>query len=158
MDFELGNAVVAGLAATAVMTAMLYMGFAMGMKMDMPMMLGTMFLPKGPAAWLLGLMMHFAMGVAFLIVYAALFDAFGLEDGLAGWGALFGLVHGVIAGMAMGMMGMMHPRMARAAAGGGGGSIPDPGLFAVHVAAMAPMAVLVMHVIYGAVGGAIYAV
>ncbi len=120
-------------------------------------MLGTMFLPKGPAAWLLGLMMHFAMGVAFLIVYAVLFDAFGLEDGLAGWGALFGLVHGVVAGTFMGMIGMMHPRVARAAVGDGGDSIPDPGLFAVRVAAMAPMAVLVMHVIYGAVGGAIYA-
>ena len=49
MEFELGMAVVAGLAATAVMTAVLYMGFMMGMRMDMPMMLGTMFLPKGAA-------------------------------------------------------------------------------------------------------------
>jgi len=158
MDFELGNAVAAGLAATAVMTAMLYMGFAMGMRMDMPMMLGTMLLRKGPAAWLLGLMMHFAMGVAFLIAYAALFDALALEDGLAGWGALFGLVHGVVAGTAMGMMGVLHPRMARVTAGADGGSIPDPGLFAVRVAAMAPMAVLAMHAVYGVVGGAIYAV
>ncbi len=158
MEFEIGTAAVAGLVGTAVMTAILYMGFAMGMRMDMPMMLGTMFLPKGPAAWLLGLMMHFVMGIVFFIVYAALFDGLSLENGVAAWGALFGLVHGVIAGMAMGMLGMMHPRMARAGAGAPFDAVPEPGLFAIRVSAMAPLAVVALHVIYGAVAGGIYAV
>lgn len=155
MEFDVATAALAGLAGTAAMTLLLYMGFAMGMRMDMPMMLGTMLLPKGPAAWLLGLMMHLAMGVVFFIIYAGLFDGLGLKDGVAGWAALFGLVHGLIAGMAMGMMGAMHPRMAPAGAGSGD-TLPAPGLFAIRVGAMAPMAVLAMHVVYGAVAGAVY--
>ncbi len=53
MDFELGNAVAAGLAATSVMTAMLYMGFAMGMKMDMPRCWARCSFPRDqrPGCW-----------------------------------------------------------------------------------------------------------
>lgn len=156
MEFELGTAILAGLAATAVMTAVLYMGYAMGMRMDMPMMLGTMLLPKGPAAWLLGLAMHFMMGAAFFVVYAALFDILAIEDTIAGWGALFGLAHGTVAGAAMGMMNVMHPRMESSAGQSGVSALPAPGFFGLRVSAMAPVAILMLHVIYGAVGGAIY--
>ncbi len=156
MDFEFGTALVAGLAGTAVMTAIMYMGFVMGMRMDMPMMLGTMFLRKGPAAWLLGVMIHFMMGAAFFVVYAALFSALGLETSLAGWGALFGLAHGVAAGMAMGMMGTMHPRLTPAGGGAATDTLPAPGVFGIHVSAVAPMAILGLHVAYGAVAGAVY--
>lgn len=157
MEFEFGTAIAAGLVATAAMTAVMYMGFIMGMRMDMPLMLGTMFLRKGPAAWLLGLMIHFMMGAAFFVVYAAAFDALSAESSLAAWGVLFGLAHGVVAGMAMGMMGMMHPRLAPAGAGLTGETLPAPGLFGIRMGPMAPLAILALHVLYGAVAGAIYA-
>jgi hypothetical protein len=157
MEFEFGSAIAAGLVATLAMTAAMYMGFLMGMRMDMPLMLGTMFLHKGPAARLLGLMIHFMMGAAFFVVYAAAFDAVSLESSLAAWGALFGLAHGVVAGMAMGMMGAMHPRLATAGGEQATDALPAPGLFGVHVSAMAPLAILALHVLYGAVAGAIYA-
>ncbi|MBI4336217.1 MAG: hypothetical protein HY683_00100, partial [Chloroflexi bacterium] len=70
MDFEIGKAALAGVVGTLVMTAVMYMGSMMGMKMDMPMTLGTMFLPRGTAAWALGLMMHLMMGIVFYIMYA----------------------------------------------------------------------------------------
>jgi len=155
VEFELGTAILAGLAGTAVMTAALYMGYVMGMRMDMPMMLGTMLLPKGAAAWLLGLAMHFMMGAAFFVVYAVLFDALAIEDTVAGWGALFGLAHGTMAGAAMGMMNVMHPRM-EGSAQAGVGALPAPGFFGLRVSAMAPMAILMLHVIFGAVGAAVY--
>jgi len=66
MEFQLDNAILAGFVGTAVMTAVMYMGYMMNMRMDMPMMLGTMFLSKGPAAWALGVMIHFLMGATFL--------------------------------------------------------------------------------------------
>jgi hypothetical protein len=50
MDFDLANAILAGLVGTAAMILQKYVGYAMNMRMDMPMMLGTMFLPKGPPA------------------------------------------------------------------------------------------------------------
>lgn len=152
MEFELGNAIIAGLAATLVMTVVMYMGSAMmGMNMDMPMMLGTMLLPKGPAARGIGLILHFMMGAIFFIIYAGLFDAWGIEDAVVAWSALFGLVHGLIAGAAMGMMGAIHPRMGTEA-----GSVPVPGFMGLKMGAMAPMAILALHVIYGAVGGGLY--
>ncbi len=158
MEFELGTAVIAGLAATAVMTVALYMGFLMGMRMDMPMMLGTMLLPRGPAAWALGLMMHFMMGAGFFVIYAILFNVLSIEESLVVWGAIFGLVHGTIAGMAMGMMNVMHPRMETSAGQAGVGALQAPGFFGLRVSSMAPVAILMLHAIYGAVGGAAYAV
>ncbi len=124
MNFELGTAIAAGLIGTLAMTAIMYMGYFMGMKMDMPMMLGTMLLPKGNLAWAVGLMLHFMMGAIFFIVYAALFDVIGLEDGIIGWAALFGLAHGLLAGIMMAPMGIMHPRVARAGAGTRSDTIP----------------------------------
>ena len=79
------------------------------MKMDMLQMLGTMMLPAGAMAYGLGLMMHAAASAAFGLAYAGLFNALELEA-TAAWGLLFGLVHWMVAGMAMGMMPIMHPQ------------------------------------------------
>ncbi len=157
MDFELGTAILAGLIGTAAMTAAMYAGYAMNMRIDMPMLLGTMFLPKGAAAWSLGLMLHFMMGAVFFVIYAALFDALSIETSVAGWSALFGLIHGVVAGAAMGMMPAMHPRMVTAGGPGETQGVADPGIFATTFGVMGPLALLALHVLYGAVGGLVYA-
>ena len=65
MDWDLGAAVLAGLAATGVMTVLLYMGRAM-MPEKMPMnilhMEGTMVTRNTGQAYMAGLMMHAMMG------------------------------------------------------------------------------------------------
>lgn len=156
MDFQAGVAVVAGLVGTAAMTVVMSMAGMMGMKMDMPMILGTMLFPRGGAAWALGLMMHLMMGVAFFLIYAALFRAFGLHSALAGWGGLFGAVHGLAAGMAMGMAPMMHPRMATAGTPSSS-EVASPGFMATRMGMVGPMAVVMVHALYGVASGAIYA-
>jgi hypothetical protein len=156
MEFQLDTAILAGLIATAAMTGLMYMGFLMNMRMDMPLMLGTMFLPRGTAAWVLGLMLHLMMGAAFFVVYALLFDALAIESGIVGWAAAFGLVHGAIAGMAMGMMPVMHPRMATAHGSVGSEQVPNPGFFASSFGLMGPVAILMLHLVFGVVGGIIY--
>jgi len=156
MDFELGTAIGAGLVGTAAMTAVMYMGYMMNMRMDMPMTLGTMFLPRGPAAWVLGLMLHFMMGAVFFVIYAALFDALSIETGVVGWSALFGLAHGVAAGAAMGMMPAMHPRMVTAGGPGEAEGVVSPGFFATTYGIMGAMALIGVHVLYGLVGGLVY--
>jgi hypothetical protein len=156
MDFDLGTAIVAGLAGTAVMTGVMYMGFLINMRMDMPMMLGTMFLPRGTAAWVLGAMLHFMMGAVFFVVYAALFDALAITSGIVGWSVLFGLVHGAVAGASMGMMPAMHPRMVTAGGPGEHEGVPSPGFFAATFGVMGPMAILMLHAVFGLVGGLIY--
>jgi hypothetical protein len=67
------------------------------------------------------------------------------------WGALFGAVHGVLAGLAFGMMPALHPRM------GDGEELPAPGLFGHNLGAAVPMAIILLHVVFGAVVGGVYA-
>ena len=101
-------------------------------------------------------MVHLMMGAVFFAVYAALFDLLAIESGIVGWAALFGLVHGVAAGAAMGMMPVMHPRMVTAGGSFGETGVANPGLFASAFGMIGPMALLALHVLYGAVGGLVY--
>ncbi|MBI4298939.1 MAG: hypothetical protein HY666_04175 [Chloroflexi bacterium] len=156
MDFEIVRALVGGVIGTIAMTAVMYMGSAMGMKMDMPMTLGTMFFPRGATAWIVGAMMHLMMGVVFFIIYAALIDTFGIQSAIAGWAALFGVVHALIAGTAFGMMPILHPRMAREPHLGTD-KVAAPGFMGLEMGMMGPMAIVAVHAIYGLVAGAIYA-
>ena len=126
------------------------------MKMDMPMTLGTMLLPKGTAAWVLGMMAHLMMGVIFFLIYAALFAALGIESGIIGWSALFGAIHALLAGAAFGMMPTIHPRMATAPTASAG-TVAAPGFFGLNMGMMGPVAIIAVHVVYGLVAGAIYA-
>lgn len=97
----------------------------------------------------LGLMAHFTMGALFGIVYAWLFGLFGLPASWL-WGAIFGLVHGLVAGVFMGMMPAMHPRM------GPGKPLPKPGFFGKNMSKVIPIGIVVLHIIFGAVLGALY--
>jgi uncharacterized membrane protein YagU involved in acid resistance len=150
MDMDWGSAILAGMVGMTAMTILMYMGKAMGMPMDMPRMLGSMVVdPEGGTAVVIGLIIHFMMGVVFAIVYALLFDAFGIDPSWL-WGALFGAAHGVAAGMAMGMMPAMRPRM------GAGKALSAPGFFGRNLGAMVPVGFIALHVIFGAVVGGIY--
>lgn len=156
MELDLARAVLGGLAGTVAMTVVMYMGSAlMGLKMDMPMTLGTMFLRKGMGAWLVGLMMHLMMGAIFFVIYAALFGALGITSGIVAWAGVFAIIHGLMAGAAFGIMPALHPRMAGATASASD-TVPAPGFFGVRLGRMAPMAIIVVHVVYGLVAGAVY--
>jgi hypothetical protein len=133
MELDVARAIVAGLVGTAVMTAVMYMGRLMNMRMDMPMMIGTMFLRRGQAAWALGLMIHFMMGAIFFLIYAVLFDVLAIETGIVGWAGVFGLVNGALAGMTMAMMPAMHPRMATAGGFEDEEQVSNPGVFALNM-------------------------
>jgi len=156
MELDVGKAILAGLVGTGVMTAVMYMGHLMNMRMDIPMMLGTVFLPKGTAAWVVGLMMHLMMGALFFLIYAALFDALSIDSGIVGWAVIFGLAHGTIAGAAMGMMPAMHPRMATAGGPETEDTVLNPGMFALSMGMMGPMALLALHAVFGLAGCLVY--
>ena len=152
MEFNIGAAIVAGLVATAVMTAIMYMGRAM-MLQQMPMnilyMLGTMMNRSTGPAYMMGTVMHSVNGVIFAIIHAGLYTAFGLSSGLVLWGLLFGAVHWVIVGMGMGMMPMMHSMIKS-------GDMDAPGAFAKNLPMMNVMGFLMVHLIFGLVVGATY--
>ncbi len=152
MDWNAGAAVGAGAVGTAVMTAIMYMGLGM-MPKQMPMnimyMMGTMMSRSTMPIYVMGAMMHFGIGIMFGLAHTALYSAFDLESGLVGWGVLFGLVHWMIAGIGMGMMGSMHPRMRT-------GEVFAPGLFVRNFPPMTVMGFMMLHMIYGLVVGALY--
>jgi len=153
MDFEPGYAILAGLVGGTVMAAMLYMGIAMlpqQMKMNLFTMLGTMVLPAGAAAFLMGAMVHALMSVAFGLAHGAVFAVADIESSEAAWGLLFGLVHWAGAGMALGMLPLMHPRIRD-------GELDAPGFYALSYPPMTALGFLMLHLVFGVIVGALYA-
>lgn len=152
MDFEPGWAILAGLIGGAVMAVILYMGIAMlpqQMKMNLFLMLGTMMLPMGVAAIVMGAMAHAVMSVVFGLIYGAAFSVAGIDSAQAAWGLLFGLVHWAAVGMALGMLPLMHPRIRD-------GEMQAPGFFALSYPPMTVMGFLMLHLIFGLIVGALY--
>ncbi|MFW6195643.1 MAG: DUF6789 family protein [Chloroflexota bacterium] len=152
MEWDAGAAVLAGIVGTLVMTAVLYAGKWMlpeQMPMDILRMQGTMMTRNVGAAYVIGAMTHTVMGIIFALIHTALYHALGIEEGLLGWGILFGAVHWVIARMGFSMMGAMHPLMKS-------GEMTTPGPFAKNYPMMTVVGFLMLHVIYGLVVGSVY--
>lgn len=154
MDFDLGAAIIAGLVATGVMTAIMYMGLAM-MPKQMPMnilfMIGSMMRRSSGSAYMMGIVMHFGTGAVFAIVHTGIYQAFGLDSQLIVWGLLFGAAHWVVAGMGMGMIGAMHPLIR-------GGELAAPGPFLKNYPMMSVAGFFMLHLVFGLVVGGIYEV
>ena len=154
-NFSLGNAVIAGLVGGIAMLPVIYGGRAMGMtSMDLLKTLGMM-MPKadGMTAYGLGLMMHLMMSAAFGIAHAGLLHAFDPSStgAATGLGVLFGAVHGLIVTIAMPMMlKMRHPLVKS-------GEQDDPGPFMTGMGKMTPVGMVMGHVVFGLVAGAVYA-
>ena len=139
-NFEPGTAILAGLIGAVAMLVVIYGGKAMGMtRMDLLKTLGTMAVPKAASnvAYAVGAMMHLMMGAVFGLVHAGLLHAVDpTSDGAAaGFGALFGGVHGMIVRS---------------------GDMPAPGVAMTKLGKMTPMGIVMAHVAFGLVTGAIY--
>jgi len=145
---QTGKAFVAGVVGGAVMSALTAMARAlMGMPANLEMMLGTMVVqPPSAVAWTVGLAIHLVLSGLIALIYAWGFERVTHR---AGWavGAGFGVIHAIIGGLFMGMVPAMHPLIPE--------QMPAPGAFMSNVP-MGPVALFVLHIIYGAVVGAIY--
>lgn len=110
-------------------------------------MLGTMVADPGTTAWIIGFVMHLMISGLIALIYAWGFEHVTHR---AGWavGAGFSLIHSVIAGMAMGMIPLIHPRMPN--------PVMPPGFFMANLGTIGPVIVFMFHAVYGAIVGAIY--
>jgi len=152
MDFEPGWAILAGLIGGPAMAGLLYAGVLMlpsQMKMNLFMLLGSMMLPVGATAFVVGAMVHVMMSIVFGLVHGAVFAVADINSAEAAWGLLFGAVHWVMAGMALAMLPLVHPRIRS-------GELPSPGPFALHYPPMTAMGFLVLHLLFGVLIGIIY--
>jgi hypothetical protein len=152
---SLAGALAGGLVGTVVLTSSLRLTQALGFtRMDIPLLLGTVFSEDRRKATLIGYVVHFANGLIFSLGYAAIF--FAVDQ--AGWlfGALLGVVHAVFAGGALVnvLLPAVHPRMGTPWSDAEETPVLEPpGLMLVNYGRHTVIATLLAHVAYGAIVG-----
>jgi hypothetical protein len=127
--------------------------------MDLPFLLGTIFTADRARAKALGYLLHFMAGLAFAMVYFAIFGAID-SSGFA-LGALFGLLHGMFAGTALVnvLLPLVHPRMGTPlSAADSQPLLEPPGFLMLNYGASTPIVSTILHVAYGAIVGGFIAV
>ncbi len=143
-----GKAFIGGMVGGAVMSALMAMARLMGMPVNLEMMLGTMVgLGPNTTTWILGFLMHLMISGLIALAYGAGFE---YVTHRADWkaGAAFSILHILIGGMFMGMVPIMHPLVPE--------QMPAPGAFMSNLGAMGVAAFVMLHLIYGAIVGAMY--
>jgi hypothetical protein len=143
-----------GLVATVTLTGVMVVAQLAGLsRMDIPLMLGTLFTDRPDRARFYGFLLHLVNGQIFAILYAAGFTLLGTSS----WwlGALFGLFHGTAALVLLVPLAVgVHPRMASDRAGPTLDAVLEPpGLLGLNYGRETPIVALVAHVIYGAILG-----
>ena len=140
-----------GFGATVALTGILVTSQLAGLtRMDIPMMLGTMFVEDPDRARVVGFFIHLLNGQAFALLYAS---AFSILDQASWWlGGLFGALHGFAAlTLIVPLLPGIHPRMASQRSGPGVRNVLEPpGLFGLNYGSQTALVTLVAHVLYGA--------
>lgn len=154
---NIGNALISGFAATVVLTTLLAISKPLGFsRMDIPFLLGTMFTSSRNKAPFYGLITHIIIGLAFSLLYGAVFEIVSI----ANWwfGMLTGLVHAsFVLSAGLQVMSAFHPRMAHPYQGPTPTKqLQPPGFFALNYGRGTPVVTVVAHMIYGALLGWFY--
>ncbi len=149
------GALAGGFVGTLVLTTLLRAGSELRLtRIDLPFLLGTAFTENRARAKALGYLLHFLNGLAFSLIYYAIFRAIDQ----AGWwlGALFGLAHGLFAGTALVniLLPVVHPRMGTpASAANRLALLEPPGFMMLNYGLSTPLISLAAHALYGALVG-----
>jgi len=146
---DLTAAIVSGLAATFIFDIWAMLARATGLTtMRVENALGSIF-TEGKRMVFTGMLIHFAFGMGIALIYAAIFEQTGAVNGPL-TGGIIGLLHGLIIGLiVLPMMGTLHPAM-RA------GRVEIPGFFAINKGSASPLYIMIGHLIFGSVIGAVY--
>ncbi|MGH2789068.1 MAG: hypothetical protein ACRDJV_14365 [Actinomycetota bacterium] len=143
-----------GFGATVALTAILVGSQLAGLtRMDIPMMLGTMFIEDPDMARVAGFFMHLVNGQLFALFYAS---GFALLNQATWWlGAIFGTFHGVAAlTLIIPLLPGIHPKMATERDGPELDSVLEPpGLLALNYGRETALVTVIAHAIFGAILG-----
>ena len=149
------GALTGGLVGTVVLTSALRVGQELGWtRMDLPLLLGTVFTSDRNRANVIGYAAHFVNGFLFALAYYGIFRAVGH----AGWifGAVLGLVHGVFASGALVtiLLPAIHPHMGAPWTDASETPLLEPpGFLMRNYGERTAVASLLAHVAYGAIVG-----
>lgn len=143
-----------GVIATSLLTGVLIAAQLAGWtRLDIPLMLGTIFVADPDRARVAGFFAHLTFGQVFALGYAA---SFALLEQSSWWlGALLGMIHVLVAGTVLiPLLPGVHPRMASERAGPADGPVLEPpGLMALNYGRSSPIVAITAHVAYGALLG-----
>lgn len=90
------DAIIAGSTGRMAMLLLIYGGPLLGLpRIDLVSMLGSLAAPNKQDAVTLGGAIHFAMGIFFAMLYAALWSI-GIGSPTWWWGLIFGTIHGLL--------------------------------------------------------------
>jgi hypothetical protein len=149
------GALAGGFVGTVVLTTALRGTQEVGLtRMDIPLLLGTMFSADRTRANVIGYAFHFANGLLFSLAYAGVFVAVGR----AGWlfGAILGLVHAAFAGGALVniLLPLVHPRMGtRWSDSRETPTLEPPGFMLRNYGRHTALVTIIGHIAYGAIVG-----
>jgi hypothetical protein len=149
------GALAGGVIGTIVLTTGLRISQAEGWtRMDIPLLLGTIFTDDRGRASAIGYAVHFVNGLLFSLGYYAIFKAVGH----AGWGfgALLGVVHAAFGGgiLITVLLPAVHPRMGTLWSDAAETPILEPpGFLLVNYGRRTVIGTLIGHVAYGAIVG-----
>lgn len=137
---------VATSALTAVMTTAQLAGFT---RLDLPLVLGTLFTEDPDRARLAGFVIHLGVGQVFALGYALMFAL--LHQATWWLGGVLGLLHAAVALMVLlPVLPGLHPRMASHRAGPASRAVLEPpGLLALNYGVQTPVVAVVAHLVYG---------
>jgi hypothetical protein len=145
-----------GLVATSVLTAVMIAAQLAGFsRLDLPLILGTIFTEDPDRARVAGFFLHLAVGQGFGLGYAA---SFALLDLVTWWlGGMLGLLHvGVALTVLVPLFAGVHPRMASNRAGPASAAVLEPpGLFGLNYGTRTPLVAVIAHLAYGVAMGAL---
>ncbi len=143
-----------GFGATVALTAVLVTAQLAGLtRMDIPMLLGTIFVEDPDKARVIGFFVHLVNGQIFALMYSI---AFAVLDEASWWlGALFGAFHGFVAlTIIVPLLPGYHPRIASERSGPNAKKVLEPpGLFAHNYGRQTTVVTLTAHTLYGALLG-----
>jgi len=139
-------AAVSGLVGAIVLTVLVYIFSGVGIKMDIPYLLGTRFSKSDSKsqAYIVGIILFLLIGAFWGFFYVTLM--MGLSE-LPSWefGLLYGFGHGFFMGVIISTFADSHPKV------GEGKLIPDPGMFGANWGALVPAAIIIAHMIFGVI-------
>jgi hypothetical protein len=141
----------AGMVGALAMTALMVMARALDVTtLNIEMALGTFLTQRiNAGSWILGFMMHMIIGGLLAQLYAFGFEF--LTERASVWiGAGFSLIHASIAGVAMFVLGSIHPLMRNS------GELPAPGPFAITYGTLTALVFVGLHLVYGSWVGSLY--
>ncbi|NUT57155.1 MAG: hypothetical protein HOQ03_14415 [Thermoleophilia bacterium] len=151
------GALAGGLIGTVVLTSGSLLAQNLGWtRMDIPLLLGTIFSADRGRASVIGYAIHFANGLVFALAYGLVFEA----TGRAGWlfGLLLGAVHGAFAGGGLlnVLLPAVHPRMGKRWTDARSAPVLEPpGFLLSNYGPATLVATFALHLVYGAIVGTV---